>query len=57
MYHVDQVKIPLGNSSKACCVQTPAPSIFSEASKTLTIVIPAYNEQSRLPSTLDETMR
>ena len=39
------------------CVQIPAPSIFSEASKTLTIVIPAYNEQSRLPSTLDETMR
>ncbi|KAK9902701.1 hypothetical protein WJX75_003242 [Coccomyxa subellipsoidea] len=35
----------------------PVPSVFSEATKSLTIVIPAYNEDARLPSTLDETFR
>ncbi|BDA51359.1 Dolichyl-phosphate beta-glucosyltransferase [Coccomyxa sp. Obi] len=35
----------------------PVPSIFSEATKSLTIVIPAYNEEARLPTTLDETLR
>ncbi|EIE18009.1 hypothetical protein COCSUDRAFT_21059 [Coccomyxa subellipsoidea C-169] len=34
-----------------------APSVFSEATKSLTIVVPAYNEEARLPSTLDETLR
>lgn len=34
----------------------PAPSLFSEPSKSLSIVIPAYNEEDRLPSTLDETL-
>lgn len=37
--------------------QIPVPSIFSEATKSLTIVIPAYNEEARLPATLDETLR
>lgn len=36
--------------------QVPCPSIHSEATKTLSVVIPAYNEEDRLPSTLDETM-
>eukprot|EP00884_Botryococcus_braunii_P005223 jgi/Botrbrau1/14701/Bobra.0108s0054.2 len=41
-----------------CSVQKiPASSLFEEASKALTVVIPAYNEQDRLPGTLDETMR
>jgi len=34
----------------------PTPSLFSEASKTLSIVIPAFNEEDRLPSTLEETL-
>lgn len=32
------------------------PSIWSEATKKLSIIIPAYNEQDRLPATLDETL-
>ncbi|GBF93095.1 dolichyl-phosphate beta-glucosyltransferase [Raphidocelis subcapitata] len=34
----------------------PKPSIASEATKTLTVVIPAYNEEDRLPATLDEAL-
>ena len=45
------------SSSKSFYMQIPVPSIFSEATKSLTIVIPAYNEERRLPSTLDETFR
>ena len=37
--------------------QVPCPSIFGEASKSLSIVIPAYNEEERLPATLVETLR
>ncbi len=43
--------------SSSLSSQIPVPSIFSEATKSLTIVIPAYNEEARLPSTLDETLR
>eukprot|EP00878_Enallax_costatus_P019349 GHUV01020412.1.p1 GENE.GHUV01020412.1~~GHUV01020412.1.p1 ORF type:complete len:306 (+),score=94.75 GHUV01020412.1:1639-2556(+) len=32
------------------------PSIWSEATKKLSVIIPAYNEQDRLPATLDETL-
>lgn len=32
------------------------PSIFDPASKTLSVVIPAYNEEDRLATTLDETL-
>eukprot|EP00775_Hariotina_reticulata_P002221 gene2221-2534_t len=32
------------------------PSIWSEATKNLSVVIPAYNEEDRLPATLDETL-
>lgn len=38
-------------------VKIPASSIFSEATKSLTIIVPAFNEEKRLPSTLDETLR
>lgn len=35
----------------------PAPSLFDDkASKSLSVVIPAYNEEDRLPSTLEETV-
>lgn len=37
-------------------MQVAVSSIFSDATKYLTIVIPAYNEEKRLPSTLDETL-
>ena len=37
-------------------VPIPAPSLFSEPTKALSIVIPAYNEEDRLPGTLEETM-
>jgi dolichyl-phosphate beta-glucosyltransferase len=36
--------------------KTPAPSLFDDATKSLSIVIPAYNEEDRLPSTLEETL-
>jgi len=32
------------------------PSLFAEPSKSLSVVIPAYNEQSRLPATLEEAL-
>ncbi|KAG1656832.1 hypothetical protein FOA52_006287, partial [Chlamydomonas sp. UWO 241] len=34
----------------------PAPSVFSPATKSLSIVVPAYNEEDRLAATLDETI-
>lgn len=34
----------------------PCPSIWAPATKQLSIVIPAYNEEDRLPATLDETL-
>lgn len=37
--------------------KVPRPSLYAEASKALSIIVPAYNEQLRLPSTLDETLR
>lgn len=36
--------------------KVPCPSIFSEPSKELTVVIPAYNEEQRLPATLQEML-
>lgn len=33
------------------------PSLFDKASKELTIVVPAYNEELRLSLMLDETFR
>lgn len=32
------------------------PSIWSEATKKLSVIVPAYNEQDRLPATLDELL-
>ncbi len=34
-----------------------APSLQAEATKSLSIIIPAYNEEGRLPLTLEETLR
>jgi dolichyl-phosphate beta-glucosyltransferase len=53
------------DSSTALCLQLedpnslqplPVPSIWSPATKQLSIVIPAYNEEDRLPATLDEAL-
>ncbi|KAL0027389.1 hypothetical protein WJX79_007641 [Trebouxia sp. C0005] len=34
--------------------KVPPPSIFAEATKSLSVVIPAYNEEDRLPVTLED---
>ncbi len=34
----------------------PAPSIFGEPAKTLSVVVPAYNEEDRLAPMLEETL-
>ena len=39
--------------SLATHLQVHPPSIYDEPTKSLSIVIPAYNEQDRLPSSLD----
>ncbi|XP_010253173.1 PREDICTED: dolichyl-phosphate beta-glucosyltransferase-like isoform X2 [Nelumbo nucifera] len=36
--------------------QVPCPSISDPAEKYISLIIPAYNEEHRLPGTLDETM-
>lgn len=40
-----------------CLPQVPCPSVYAEPSKALSVVIPAYNEEDRLPATLTELMR
>lgn len=37
-------------------MQVPAPSIFSDATKSLSVVVPAYNEEDRLPQMLEEML-
>ena len=39
------------------CSQVPTPSVFEEASKALSVIVPAYNEEFRLPGTLQEAIR
>ncbi|KAJ4769977.1 Dolichyl-phosphate beta-glucosyltransferase [Rhynchospora pubera] len=36
--------------------KVPCPSIFDPAEKYISLIIPAYNEEDRLPSALDETL-
>jgi len=38
-------------------LQVQFPSVFDPASKYLSLIVPAYNEQDRIRSTLDETFR
>jgi hypothetical protein len=47
------------NCSRFLCssLQIPCPSILSEPTKSLSIIVPAYNEEDRLPATLDETLK
>lgn len=35
----------------------PFPSLFSPAEKTLSVIVPAYNEEKRLPKMLEETIK
>lgn len=37
-------------------VQQVAPSLFSDATKSLSIVVPAFNEEQRIAPMLDETL-
>jgi len=41
----------------ASAVRVPAPSLWAEPSKALSVIIPAYNEEARLPRALDEAFR
>ena len=51
------VNVPLLLESPTSLKKIPAPSLFDpRATKSLSVVIPAYNETIRLPSTLEETM-
>uniref|UniRef100_A0A0D6R0U1 Glycosyltransferase 2-like domain-containing protein n=1 Tax=Araucaria cunninghamii TaxID=56994 RepID=A0A0D6R0U1_ARACU len=36
--------------------KVPCPSIFDPPEKYMSLIIPAYNEESRLPGTVDETL-
>lgn len=45
-----------GTCRGALAVQVPVPSLYADATKSLTIVIPAYNEAQRITVMLDETM-
>ena len=38
-------------------LQIPAPSLWDDATRSLTVVVPAYNEEERLPRALDELLR
>lgn len=51
------VNVPLLLESPTSLKKIPAPSVFDpRATKSLSVVIPAYNETIRLPATLEETM-
>lgn len=37
--------------------QVPCPSILDPAEKYLSLIVPAYNEEHRLPGAINETMK
>lgn len=37
--------------------KVPLPSVFTPAEKYLTLILPAYNEENRLPSTIQDSLR
>lgn len=39
------------------CSTKPFPRLYDDASLYLTLVVPAYNEEERLPAMLDEMLR
>jgi hypothetical protein len=41
----------------ASLARLPAPSLWAEPSKALSVIIPAFNEEARLPRALDEAFR
>ena len=44
------------NLNTTASEQIPAPSIFGEPTKTLSVVVPAYNEEERLAPMLEEML-
>ena len=44
------------DAHRTICMQVPAPSLFSEATKSLSVVVPAFNEEQRIAPMLDETL-
>lgn len=48
--------LALGFDDPHSVQRLPCPSVFEPPSKTLTVVIPAYNEEGRLGATLDEAL-
>lgn len=56
--HLPRVRIHKNATpANATPPQLQCPSVWSDATKRLSVVIPAYNEEDRLPATLDETLR
>ena len=50
-------KLTVENTPPPPSLQIPAPSLWDDATRALTVVVPAYNEEERLPRALDELMR
>ncbi|CAK9134510.1 unnamed protein product [Ilex paraguariensis] len=48
---------PISSYRTGLSVQVPCPHIFDPAEKYLSLIVPAFNEEHRLPGALDETMK